>query len=81
MDQWRIQMLTIEKLIEDTTMLLMNGRRTIESRAGSLNCFDLKKILEKLVQEHLMEENKYNVNAISDAAWHVPIEETKDAND
>ena len=44
-------MLTIEKLIENTSRMLMNGRRTIETASGSIDAFDLKKILQKLVKD------------------------------
>ena len=44
-------MLTIEKLIENTSRMLMNGRRTIETTSGSIDAFDLKKILEKLMKD------------------------------
>ena len=44
-------MLTNEQLIENTSKMLMNGRRTIETTSGSINAFDLKKILEKLMKD------------------------------
>ena len=44
-------MLTKEKLIEKTAIMLLNARRTIETTSGSMSAFDLKKILEKLVKD------------------------------